>query len=1195
MHKLFFLFLLIPMWVQAEWKKHLVVEAQRGMVNSAVAADWNSDGKNDVIASLDGKVVLLLSPDWKSHTLHEFRAGLSRNKPRTACIHSCLLDVDGDGDQDFVGSNNTVFWLECPDNPLAGPWKYRTVDDEILGTHCLITGDVNRDGKLDLIANSGRAAQQTSIPNSLVWLEVPKNPRSANKWIRHVFAKGDAPGGSHYTGFGDVNGDGLPDISCAAKGGDKFPGGQWFAWWEQSKDGKLPWKKHILADNQPGATNIMPADLNADGHVDYFATRGHGHGVLWFKGPDFNLIEIDPEILAPHSLDLADLDNDGDLDAITCSKDPVGVAAWYENNSKGLFTKHIIDRNQGSYDTRTIDMDSDGDLDVLIAGHTSNNVVWYENPLDREKTSTSARHFLGNWALEQPDGTAGWMMLSMSDGKLKGEYWAVGGGRALTDLVVEDGQLLFTRKIRAGKPEFNGGPPTGERVAVRYTARVDGDALKLAQHRHVSGGVIELVSFTGKRMPPIPPKPDLSKVSFGEPIRLFNGRNLDGWELTNLKQINGWKAVEGELVNTTEKLDFSPYSRFGNLRTEREFLDFNLKIEFKVPPGGNSGIYLRGVYEAQVLDRDSRMQGIQGVGAIFGRILPTENAGKPGGEWNRYDITLVDRHVTVVLNGKKVIDNQPIPGCTNGALHADETIPGPLYLQGDHTAVSYRNIVLTPILKKRAVSNIDWPQAAGPDGNFIVQGQAPTDFSGATGKNVKWRVPLPNTGQSAAIVSGGRIFVTSHEPIEANTEFGTGILGMCFDARTGKELWRRPIPGTRTTDLSSLFNDNTAYSPVADGKRVVFTNVGGTIKCFDYDGNELWTHTWTPFGRHHARAHEPILHEGNVILVHAATYDLPVAATTKAGSKPLGRDRKYWTHLRAYDLATGKLTWQAEPGTSVHALSMLGKLPDGRHAILTGRGGGHQPPEEPYGLSLIDAATGKSLWDAAIEKFPCHQNTTFKKSTAYYFANGRHGALDLHTGKPRGQQSIVEGVTLTRWQDGRYVTLENQTIPRGAKAKKSFTYFTNLIVGDYHYFRSFNGFLIGRVQLSTGRVEYLQVPVQVVRKKGRTDETLWTKHLPNDMKNAGGFRATQDKRNAGSGWGHVTAAPPIVVGKHIYWPTMAGTVYVLDWTAKTLNASALTALSDLGPAGETWCLSSLTYAQGCLYGRTLKELVCFGE
>ncbi len=169
MRKLLFLFPLLSTLAQAEWKKHVVTEA-KGMVNSAVAADWNADGKIDVIASLDGKVVLFTGPDWKAHTLHDFRPGLSRNKPRSACIHSCLMDVDGDGDQDFIGSNNTVFWLECPDNPLVGPWKYRTVDDEILGTHCLITGDVNRDGKLDLIANSGRAAKQTSIPNSLTWL-----------------------------------------------------------------------------------------------------------------------------------------------------------------------------------------------------------------------------------------------------------------------------------------------------------------------------------------------------------------------------------------------------------------------------------------------------------------------------------------------------------------------------------------------------------------------------------------------------------------------------------------------------------------------------------------------------------------------------------------------------------------------------------------------------------------------------------------------------------------------------------------------------------------------------------------------------------------------------------------------------------------------------------------------------------------
>ena len=108
---------------------------------------------------------------------------------------------------------------------------------------------------------------------------------------------------------------------------------------------------------------------------------GHGQGVLWFKGPKFVQIEIDPKILFPHSLDLADLDNDGDIDAVTCSKDPVDVAAWYENNGKGRFTRRVIAAKQGSYDTRAIDMDGDGDKDILIAGHTSNNVVWFENPL----------------------------------------------------------------------------------------------------------------------------------------------------------------------------------------------------------------------------------------------------------------------------------------------------------------------------------------------------------------------------------------------------------------------------------------------------------------------------------------------------------------------------------------------------------------------------------------------------------------------------------------------------------------------------------------------------------------------------------------------------------------------------------------------------------------------------------------------
>ncbi|MEM8953927.1 MAG: VCBS repeat-containing protein [Verrucomicrobiota bacterium] len=371
------------------WEKHIIQPASetRGMINTAVANDWNGDGKMDVIGSFNGTVTLILGPDWRERVvLHEL-AGKKGDRLAGSggCIHSTTMDVDEDGDLDFVGSNNTVFWLECPDGDVtSGEWVYRTVDGEIKGTHCLITGDVDGDGRLDLIANSGRGPDQTAIPHSLTWQRVPQDPKSAKSWKRHVFAKGDAPGGSHYTGIADVNGDGRMDISCAAKGGDRFPGGEWFAWWEQPSDGGVPWVRHVLATEQVGATNILPYDFDQDGVMDFAASRGHGEGVLWFRGPDFEPIEIDGGIKGPHSLALGDIDSDGTMDIATCGHTVDGVAIWYSNDGRGRFSPHVVGLDQGSYDLRLVDMDGDGDLDFLIAGHFSNNLVWFENPLTGE-------------------------------------------------------------------------------------------------------------------------------------------------------------------------------------------------------------------------------------------------------------------------------------------------------------------------------------------------------------------------------------------------------------------------------------------------------------------------------------------------------------------------------------------------------------------------------------------------------------------------------------------------------------------------------------------------------------------------------------------------------------------------------------------------------------------------------------------
>ena len=196
----------------------------------------------------------------------------------------------------------------------------------------------------------------------------------------------------------------------------------------------------------------------------------------------------------------------------------------------------------------------------------------------------------------------------------------------------------------------------------------------------------------------MPPAPVLTKVKFGKKVKLFNGKNLEGWQLTDRNAVNAWSAKDGILVNSAAQEEGKPHKNFGNLRTDWEFSDFNLKLEARVPKGGNSGIYLRGIYEIQVADSFGQPPESHRIGAVYSRITPTSNPAKPAGEWQSYDITLVNRHVTVILNGTKIIDNQPILGCTGGALWSDVSRPGPIYLQGDHTGVEYKNIILRPVV-----------------------------------------------------------------------------------------------------------------------------------------------------------------------------------------------------------------------------------------------------------------------------------------------------------------------------------------------------------------------------------------------------------------------------------------------------------------------------------------------------------------
>jgi len=356
----------------ADWKKHVIMESGRN--STAVAADFTGDGKIDVITSYAGKVSRFAAPDWKETVLYRF------DSPGGACIHSETLDVDDDGDADWAGSlaKGGPFWLENPGN-ADGKWIARLIDPDIRGIHCVLKADVDRDGKDDLIINNFEP--KGILADSIAWFKIPDDPKTAKQWERHVFADKTARGGSHYFGFGDIDGDGWGEIAAGAKG-KPFKDGNWFSFWKNPGKEKLkgPWKKVILAENQLAATCIKPADVNGDGKMDFIATRGHSQGVIWLEGPDWKIHDIHPEIQSPHSLTVKDFDQDGDMDAASCGYDSKWVML-YKNDGKGNFTLQKLDNDQESYDLRSVDMDQDGDLDLLNAGRASGNVAWYENPL----------------------------------------------------------------------------------------------------------------------------------------------------------------------------------------------------------------------------------------------------------------------------------------------------------------------------------------------------------------------------------------------------------------------------------------------------------------------------------------------------------------------------------------------------------------------------------------------------------------------------------------------------------------------------------------------------------------------------------------------------------------------------------------------------------------------------------------------
>jgi len=174
-------------------------------------------------------------------------------------------------------------------------------------------------------------------------------------------------------------------------------------------------------------------------------------------------------------------------------------------------------------------------------------------------------------------------------------------------------------------------------------------------------------------------------------VSLFNGKDLKGWHLRNPTGPNGWKIDKRVYVNTPSSTD---------IQTDAEYYDFELHVEFKVSEGdGNSGVYMRDKYEVQIFNSYGKPPVDSGCGALYRRIAPAVNSSKPAGEWQTFDITFVGKRLTVIHNGQKVLDNVDVGPMGTGASSQRPDGPGPLRLQGDHNAVSFRNIRIHALSK----------------------------------------------------------------------------------------------------------------------------------------------------------------------------------------------------------------------------------------------------------------------------------------------------------------------------------------------------------------------------------------------------------------------------------------------------------------------------------------------------------------
>ncbi|MEZ4701314.1 MAG: FG-GAP-like repeat-containing protein [Rhodothermales bacterium] len=281
-------------------------------------------------------------------------------------------DLDGDGDVDLLGAamnaSDIVWWENASGD--GETWSLHLVADAFASARYVFATDLDTDGDLDLV---GAAA----IADAIAWWE--NTDGVAGAWTMHTVT--DSFDFAMHVRSADMDGDGDPDLVAAALKADAI------AWWENTDGAAGAWVEHAIDTAFNGARHVAPVDLDGDGDMDVLAAADVGDEVAWWENTDgagtaWSKHGIEAGFDGANSAHPVDVDNDGDLDIIG-SADAADQVVWWENdgNAQG-WARHVIDPAfNGAFSTFPVDLDGDEDVDVVAAAAEGDLISWWENVL----------------------------------------------------------------------------------------------------------------------------------------------------------------------------------------------------------------------------------------------------------------------------------------------------------------------------------------------------------------------------------------------------------------------------------------------------------------------------------------------------------------------------------------------------------------------------------------------------------------------------------------------------------------------------------------------------------------------------------------------------------------------------------------------------------------------------------------------